>query len=228
MQLGDYVVKIKQGEEVEHGYVLLEHNTKYSITLKNNSVNDCDAKVHIDGVHVGTFRVSSNSSSTIERPSSETGCFTFLKFNSNEAIQANLDKNQDLGLVFVKFMPKKSAKYNFQSSNKQIGGYQKSNRHGGYAPQRVSAGGTGLSGKSTQKFNNVKPLDYDEEKSIKINLRLICKEKDIIRPLAARETAIPPSLFNSFEKANEHAKGKKSGLVTRSTDGKSFIWRPYK
>ena len=220
MQLGDYVVNIKQGEEVEHGYVLLEHNTKYSITLKNNSVNNCDAKVHIDGVHVGTFRVSSNSSSTIERPSSETGCFTFLKFDSDEAIQANLNKNQDLGLVSVKFMPEKS-KNNYQS-NQQQGGYSAS-----YSP-RVSAGGTGLSGKSTQKFNNVKPLDYDEEKSIKINLRLICKEKDIIKPLVARETAIPPSLFDSFEKASEHAKEKKSGFVTRNTDGKSFIWRPYK
>ena len=205
MQLGDYEVRVNQGEEVDKGYVLLEHNTKYSITLKNNNSNDCDAKIHIDGVSVGTFRVSSNSSSTIERPSSETGCFTFLKFDSDEAIQAKLNKNQDLGLVSVKFMTEKST---FQP-RAQFGVFPpQAQQQGGFQRQGVSAGGTGLSGESSQKFNKVKQLDYDEEKTIKINLRLICKEKDMIRPLVARETDTPPSLFDSFEYASMHAKNK--------------------
>jgi hypothetical protein len=83
-----------------------------------------------------------------------------------------------------------------------------------------------LSGESSQKFNKVKKLDYDEEKTIKINLRLICKEKDMIRPLVARETDTPPSLFDSFEDASMHAKNKKSGSVIRNGDGKGFLWRP--
>jgi hypothetical protein len=228
MQLGDYEVRVNQGEEVDKGYVLLEHNTKYSITIKNNNINDCDAKIYIDGVSVGTFRISSNSSSTIERPSSETGCFTFLKFDSEEAIQAKLNKNQDLGLVSVKFMPEKST---FKSPA-QSGGFlpqgfpAQAQQQGGFTPQGVSAGGTGLSGESSQKFNKVKQLDYDEEKTIKINLRLICKEKDTIRPLVARETGTPPSLFDSFEDASMHAKNKKSGSVIRNGDGKGFLWRP--
>ena len=214
MQLGDYEVRVNQGEEVDKGYVLLEHNTKYSITLKNYNINDCDAKVHIDGICVGTFRISANSSSTIERPTSETGYFTFLKFESDEAIQAKLNKNKDLGLVSVIF---KSEKSSFLTPSQQQGGFQQ---------QGVSAGGTGLSGESSQKFSKVKQLDYDEEKTIKINLRLICKEKDMIRPLVARETDTPQSLFDSFEDASMHAKNKKSGSVIRNGDGKGFLWRP--
>ena len=55
--------------------------------------------------------------------------------------------------------------------------------------------------------------DYGQDNHQQLNTLLeAIKEKDIIKPLVARETAIPPSLFNSFEKASEHAKEKKSGL----------------
>ncbi|MEZ9368929.1 hypothetical protein AB4140_08910 [Shewanella sp. 10N.286.51.B2] len=222
MKFNDYEVNITPGDELDNGYVCLEHNTKYSITLTNRNYNDCDAQVHIDGVSVGTFRIKSNSSSTIDRPISEDGCFTFLKFESNEANKAKLIKTIDLGLVSVLFMPGKAISIPF---SKQQGGMNQGYSPQQSAPQRVSAGGTGLSGKSSQQFRNVKKLEYDEEKNIKIILRLVCKEKDEVRPLAVKETETPPSLFESFEDASCYAKSKKSGSVVRSRDGEGFIWR---
>lgn len=228
MQLDDYEVSVVEGEEVNGGYVLLEHNTKYSINLNNNKNTDCDAEIQIDGVSVGIFRVSSKKSVTIERPATENGCFTFLKFESEEGVQAQLEKNEELGLVSVTFKPEKEITYD--SKGVPVGGYKSAAQRilGSSRSEEVSvsAGGTGLFGRSSQEFKNVSPLSYDQENIIKINLRLICKEKDKIRPLGGKTTDIPPSLFSSFKEASTHAKIKKIGSVIKNGDGEGFFWRP--
>jgi hypothetical protein len=58
----------------------------------------------------------------------------------------------------------------------------------------LSAGGTGLSGKSEQEFHTVQPLDYDKTGFVQINLRLGC-EADEPRPLTPVSTPVPPSLL---------------------------------
>lgn len=61
------------------------------------------------------------------------------------------------------------------------------------------AGGTGLSGHSSQKFINVQDLDYDESRITEIYLRLIPVKESRMDPTelkpVIRSTPIPPVLF---------------------------------
>lgn len=220
MELNGYQVIIKNGEELDGGYVLLGHNTKYSISLINDNATDCDAEITIDGNEIGVYRVRALNSIMLERPSSQNGCFTFYKLDSREGVQASLKKGQDLGLISVIFKPERIREKG--QNNYQPGGSGAYQRPG----KSVSAGGTGLSGESSQRFKSVEKLDYDKNKTSTINIRLICDESEIIRPLSSKNTEIPPSLFDTFQDASKFAKKEGKGIVTRSGNGKGFIWRP--
>jgi hypothetical protein len=54
------------------------------------------------------------------------------------------------------------------------------------------SGGTGLSGKSNQRFVNVGELDYDYSLQTTINLRLVAKSNDGPRPLMSNANPVPP------------------------------------
>ena len=183
MKLGDFSVQIQGGKERVTGYVEMAHNTKYMITLSNDGKLDCDASVEIDGKEVGTWRVYAGKNIRIERPAHDTGQFTFYKLGSSEAGKIGLARNDKLGLISVLFKPEKHYEYcigtrGFEDFDDDI---------------PYSAGGTGLSGKSEQKFINVQPLDYDEAAFVHIHLRLVCHD-DEPRPLTPLSTSIPPSL----------------------------------
>ena len=68
-------------------------------------------------------------------------------------------------------------------------------QHTNCSKKSISAGITGLSGKSSQQFVNVAPLDYDKDLEVTINLRLICDERGQTgaRPLqgSPRTTCVP-------------------------------------
>jgi hypothetical protein len=179
MNLGDYAIQIQGGLERDTGYVEMAHNTKYKILLSNDSSLDCDAAVEIDGKEVGIWRIYSGENIRIERPVHDTGQFTFYKIDSSEAGKIGLVRNDKLGLISVLFKPEKppappeSFDFDFDDS--------------------YSAGGTGLSGKSEQKFIDVQRLDYNEAAFVQIHLRLVCND-DEPRPLTPISTSIPPSL----------------------------------
>lgn len=182
MQLGNFKLEIPQGNENNSGYVVLAHNTKYTIKMSNLGERRCDAWVEIDGKPVGGWRLDSEDSMVLERPVHDTGCFTFYQFGTSEAKKAGLVQSDELGLISVLFKPEKP--------------YEDNRIMFFYSPYR--AGGTGLSGKSEQEFSEVNPLrHYDEEGIVRINLRLVCASEEP-RPLTPApkisSTPIPPPL----------------------------------
>ena len=179
MRLGNFSVEILKGKELNSGYVAMKHNTKYALRLSNFGDLRCDAEVEIDGKPVGAWRVPSKDSIVIERPVHDTGCFTFYKAETREAKKAELVRSDQLGLITVLFMP--------EEEKEEVWGALLCKR-------AFKAGGTGLSGKSDQKFRRVQLLDYDETGFVRINLRLVC-ETDEPRPLTPVSTPIPPPLL---------------------------------
>lgn len=181
MKLRNFSMKIEGGRERITGYVEMAHNTKYAVILSNKSPLDCDAVVEIDGKEVGVWRVYSGKNIRIERPVHDTGQFTFYKFDSSEGGKVGLVRNDKLGLISVLFKPEKIRSMDildFYDFDDEI---------------PCSAGGTGLSGKSEQKFIEVQPLDYDKAAFVQIHVRLVCNN-DEPRPLTPLSTSIPPPL----------------------------------
>ena len=176
MKLEHFEVRIPEGDENEDGYVLLRHNSHYTLNLYNHSRTlCCNASVSMDGNDVGVWRIEANGTIQIERPVHDTGRFTFYRLNTPEGKKAGLSANNDLGLISVRFTPE---------INQSLVLYMA-------APRQ--AGGTGLSGISDQQFIKAKQIEIDENKSVTIHLRLAGVE-DEPRPLFQRETAIPPPI----------------------------------
>jgi len=176
MELEGYGLIIPEGEETPDGYVEMEHGDQYCIALINGNDTRCDVAVHIDGKHIGTWRVNANAEVVIERPVNDDGIFTFYKYGTTEADIADLKKNEMLGLVTAIFKPE-LLQY-IHSYNRIV------------FPGSERAGGTGLSGKSNQKFKSVEALEYDLDGQVTIHLRLIAAQT--IRRIRPISTPVPP------------------------------------
>jgi len=174
--LQNFELEIPEGRENDRGYVELAHCQQYSILVTNYGSEPCDAGVFVDGRWVGAWRIDSRGRARLERPAHDTGRFTFYKADTGEGRQAGLVRDDSLGLISVEFRPQKPSQ----------------EKHSLYSSNDVSvAGGTGLSGRSAQRFGEAEALtNYDEDNFVTINLRLICS--DTPRPLFPSSTPIPP------------------------------------
>lgn len=218
MYANSFSVRIPEGNE-HGGYVELEHDTQYTLVLRNNRDVSCDARVEVDGKHLGTFRLGAHQNLRLERPAHDDGRFTFYKVGTKEAEQAELDESDpNLGLVKVTFTPEKKCQWTWTydgpsieaewpnyrtyyctngstASDSNIKGStvsmdaMRSASCDSYAP-----GGTGLSGKSNQEFFKVHNLDYDYTQQTVIHLRLVAKETRGPRPLTSYSTPVPPPI----------------------------------
>lgn len=210
MRLANFSVKIPQGKELDSGYVAMKHDTKYTVVLSNSGDVLCDAEVEIDGKSVGIWRIQSHDSILIERPVHDAGCFTFYKIGTREARKAAIVRSDKLGLITVLFKPERKPEPpdfdddldSFFSLDEDVDdfclSYDDEDAYfdlddAPFAEEDLEAGGTGLSGKSEQKFRSVEPLDYDETGFVQINLRLVC-QTDEPRPLTPVSTPVPPPL----------------------------------
>jgi hypothetical protein len=192
MKLNDFEVVIPEGDETEVGYVCLKHGTQYSIKLRNHSERLlCNATVEIDGRSVGTWRVDQGDTITIERPVHDSGRFTFYQEGTPEATKANIRLTDELGLISVLFRPEK---------RKDVPSIQcmAAPRQYMAAPRPYAAGGTGLSGKSAQQFDEAEEIEIDDETSVTIHLRLVAIQNEP-RPLFARESHVPPAVQTKTE-----------------------------
>ncbi len=215
MWLNQFSVRIPEGHEDSGGYVELPHNTPYTLVLRNNRNVRCDARVEVDGKHVGTGRIHANSIVRLERPVHDTGRFTFYKLDSPEAQQAQLNGGDpNLGLVKVTFTPDvfrsipvvqttytgswipKSPRPTIPSPPIEWQ-YRVSTMADGsvtcYNASSRSAGGSGLSGQSGQHFHDAAHINYDYSQQTVIHLRLVCKNGGA-RPLTSFSTPIPPTV----------------------------------
>jgi len=223
MYLNDFSMRIPEGKEVPGGYVELEHDTQYTLNLRNNRNTRCKADVYIDGKNVGSFRLNAHETMKLERPVHDDGLFTFYKLGTSEAGAAGLEDSPDIGLVRVVFAPelarqkwcfppqpiepwpkepwKPWSPYPYpywttcESNNVTFTSRAVCNSAPvAMAASAPSAGGTGLSGKSGQVFTNVPDLVLDMSQQTTINLRLVCKGADGPRPLTAFSTPVPPKV----------------------------------
>lgn len=103
MNFDNFAVGIIGGTEKVGGIVEIPHNTEYSILLRNDHWDDADATVYIDGKEIDTFRVPGSSSITLERPTNNNRKFKFVALGTREAFDAQLEDNDDLGLIQVRF-----------------------------------------------------------------------------------------------------------------------------
>lgn len=282
MYIQNYLVKIVSTknknikyDEDSNGYVLLPHNEKYSINLRNFKKTRCEARVEIDGEHMGTWVLNPKESITLERGVEDTGYFTFFRVGSKKAAKAGLEEVHKnlLGLVSVTFTPEKEkpipVSYTFLpynpdkwepikpwrnnkglrkstddtaeygageiriGSSSGIGG--SSARSFNYSTEvldfaepavasadcapmsgSLTAGGTGLSGDSDQKFITVAGLNLNKSEAVTINLRLVCAEqKEKVRPKKAYSTPVPPPIDvkvqHPFSYNNDGIRKKKRG-----------------
>jgi hypothetical protein len=194
----------------EDGYVYLDHGDVYVIELTNDTNEKNDVTIEIDGKEIGTWRLNPKTTGTIERSADDRGQFTFYEIGSTEAIQTDLGfvTKEDLGLIKVTFIPEKPNHMgvpvvDFYSGSKGIGGMKGGGRGGSTenlsyqsklygsgqsADSRgitCGAGGTGLSGRSSQEFGHAQPMELDHDRTVVINLRLVAKPKNEPRPLRA-------------------------------------------
>jgi hypothetical protein len=194
-----FSLQIPEGNEVRDQYVEMRHGQTYSLSMRNDRSVPCDAVVNIDGQSVGTWRINAHSSIRIERPADKARLFTFYKLGSSESHQAGLSDDDSLGLVSVEFIPAKPAPEVMRGWGQTKGfdsppdAYESYGAKGGSfgGPSR-SAGGTGLSGASSQQFTTASALDYDRANAFTIHLRLVAVDAaPLIEPLTPRSTPIP-------------------------------------
>lgn len=207
MLLNYFSVRIPEGREIPGGYVEMEHGAQYALVLRNNGSARCDARVEIDGKHVGTWRIDTCRSVALERPAHDTGRFTFYRLGSPEAVKVGLtDGDPNLGLVKVTFTPERIVRpvytttyYTLDNTKPALetelltsAGPSVNTLSGTISYRTVSqAGGTGLSGRSAQEFHTVTALDYDYGQQTVIHLRLVARS-DEPRPLTSFSTPVPP------------------------------------
>ncbi|MCX6875949.1 MAG: hypothetical protein NTW21_19395 [Verrucomicrobia bacterium] len=178
MNTNEFEVIIPEGNNLGNGYVEMRHNTQYSLNLKNHRRVPCDAEVAIDGIHVGTWRIRERDEITVDRPVHDTGRFTFFEVGTEAARAAGIAKNTENGLISVTFKPEKECIGLHAAELPDVG---------------HSAGATGLTGESKQRFTIATEIDHDESRFFTIHLRLVARRQDI-RPLASRSTPIPPPI----------------------------------
>jgi hypothetical protein len=187
MYSNNFSVRIVGGSEIADGYVEIAHGTEYSMQMRNSGSVDCDAEVSIDGNSVGVWRIEAGDSINIERPANVAQKFTFFQLGSKEAVAVELEDNDLLGLVSVRFRPGlaiKEVKSELISNGIKM-------RGGAFL--NSCSGGTGLGESSNQQFGVAAKLDYDRSTEHTINLRLICKQQTVLRSLKSA-TPIPPRL----------------------------------
>lgn len=184
-------MRICGGEELAGGYVGLVHGQRYSIELANHSSRACDVALSIDGEPCGVFRLNQHRRCTIEHPASNSGCFTFLELATSEARTARVKTNDETGVIRAVFMPEKE---NLAVLYQRDSGSEDPEEA---SPPELSAGGTGLSGKSTQEYGTATPISHGPETEfVTIYLRLGGRKISEVRPLKQEplSSPIPPPL----------------------------------
>lgn len=210
MLLNDYSVRIVGGNEVAGGYVEMQHGQTFQIALRNNNGRRCDARVEMNGIEVGTWRLNAYSSANLTRPEEGDGNFTFYRVGSQESylVQAQ-GGEQAAGLVVVTFTPEvhrvssswiatsattSAASYGSFSYTGAMKGISEDayTLQGAFPAEQRSAGVIGQSGHSSQVYGTAENIEYDYSGRTVISLRLIAANDTGPRPLTQRSNPVPP------------------------------------
>ncbi len=185
---GGFSLSIRGQDEDRRGYVRMTHGTPYAICFRNDLGRAADAEVSIDGLPMGTWRLTARRSACIERPVSDTGQFTFYRADSAQgyAVGSGQVARSDKGRVSVRFVPEVEryvqppapVPYAYQEK-----GYAAPSAEGAFSDtrqqktsrpeSRLGAGITGLSGESGQRFGTAGSIERDWANAVTLELRLV-------------------------------------------------------
>ena len=217
MQLENYEAQILGARETSEGYVHMHHEETYRIKMVSKDHRRCDARVSIDGLVVGIWRIKGFDRITIERPAESEKLFTFFASGSKQAVQVGehqVDASEK-GVVKVEFLPEKtrlalrtSGGYSGEVTRggDYSGGYSgEVTRGGGYSGgycgevtrgggKGLNSGVTGLTGRSSQQFGSASSIEHDLDHAVTIELRLVVLVEGALSPLPGRlvRKAPPP------------------------------------
>lgn len=167
MRKGDYGVKVLSGIELASGLVVMKHNNIYSLRISNyNEKLCCNVDITIDGKEIGKFRVDAFSTINIKRPVHEDGQFTFYRHGSAEANLIGLNGKDVEGEIKVVFYPEIRIEDRVSSlKNSEL-----------ILEDSFFSGGTGLTGRSGQQFQDAASIHEDITNAITIKARLVCED----------------------------------------------------
>jgi len=210
MRVGNFCVLIPEGREKDSGHVCLAHGQVYKLQLQNLwRDRACDAEITIDGKDQGGFRINAGCNITLERPSGDTGRFTFYRESSDDAGAAGVASvaNADRGLITVRFRPEVKREPVQHSVRRGAGGQScggaertlslrsKGLESSTLTSSNLEAGITGLSGHSDQRFITVAALNYDAAEEVVISVRLVA---DVavreLKPVTPQSNPVPQPL----------------------------------
>lgn len=181
------------------------HESTYGITLNNERDVACDAKMSIDGLAVGTFRLEPFQSWTIERPEKNDKAFVFVREQSKEATEGSVTTGKsENGLITVIFEPALPVRTKRcrAPSNHTSRGVNKVTKMGITLESctKVARGATVMGQATGQEFHDAGPLgEIDVANRTTIHVRLVVDTEAITVPytsLAAAAagfaTPVPP------------------------------------
>ncbi len=186
-------MKIVGGNHRADKTVGMGHGQEYAVRLVNQSSRRMDVRLSIDGELLDVFRLHAYSSATIETKPNSGKKLTFYKLHTVEAVTGAIADNEATGLVTAVFTPEVAAPPPVRVFDSQLisKGATRS-AHFGAVPVAMgldSAGGTALSGHSSQQFVNAEQMILDHAASVTIHLRLVCQSSSGIQPL---HLTVPP------------------------------------
>lgn len=166
--IGNFGVRITPCVKRSGNEFWMKHGTQYKIEFVNKYDRRANVTVYVDGKHIGTFRLLSDSKSSIEHPANDNSCFTFYKLESKEAKQFDLfEDNDKLGEITCIFVPEKEEPdIRFCLAKNPDIRWK--------VDDTPSRGGTGLSGYSNQEYSVAEKIKLDFRKKKVITIKLLC------------------------------------------------------
>lgn len=199
---GGFGLTIQNRADDYNGYVRLPHGASYAVCFSNQQNRRADAELSIDGLSMGTWRLSAYQTSCVDRPADDTGRFTFYRARSSEgyAVGSADVSRQDKGLVSVRYYPEIERVYapgpprpvvpysrtepmmrsqedamDYAAPSSEAYSSAPTARQYKRTPPRgnLGAGVTGLSGHSNQHFATAGPIERDYADAVTVQLRLV-------------------------------------------------------
>jgi hypothetical protein len=207
MQVKNFSLEIGGARETEEGYAFLPHGQQYTVRLGNHGGRVTDCVLTIDGKEIATFQLRPYNTATIETDPDDKGKgkFTFYQSDSSEgvAVGSAAVSKSDRGVVRAEFRPEKyrppvthyggAGAQSVTRGGPSMFGEREEKTSGRITTQSMQSGVTGMSGHSYQRFQTVRPVEFDQSDVVVIELRLVVTA-DGPRPLKAGvlRTAPPP------------------------------------
>jgi len=196
---GGFSLSVMNSPDDGRGYVRMEHGTTYALCFRNDLDRAADAEVSIDGLPMGTWRLTPYRNACVERPANDTGLFTFYRADSADgyAVGSGRVARSEKGRISVRFIPEvrryvppapryapgpESMEQPYASAPNAApapsSGYGAQTRKLTPTPLRdesesLGAGVTGLSGQSDQRFGTTGQIERDWAEMVVLELRLI-------------------------------------------------------